>query len=524
MRDLFWGDSPEKHASVIGADNMDLDRLCPVIFPKGRRAAVTAERLIQICAADTEVIKRRQEIVRELIRNKKLYDTLDVFLEKYAVMKEYVYHDFGSNEDMIDNIASVNMITDLLNTVEDLKSAVATHSGLPAWLEKIGEIVDQIFIELKIDVFKPLLDEKMPNINNAIGYMLGINLNETLEAEECQFMSMSSKKEDFNDLSETKHAQHEVHRYKYGMLKNPTMLSPFNSTINYNITANRDDENYSYYLPPVLSLIVRDLTDRLKDESRRYIKTVVNRFGNFIEGLSFYLSAADLARRWASKGIKWCLPKPAEGGIFNAVNLYSPELLEKLGLNEIVPNDVSLNREIAMITGTNEGGKTVFVKSILIAQFFYQLGFPVPAESAEIGASDSIVSVFAKEELGAIGSGRLGEELKKLSAALEKIKAGNCFFCFNEPLTATGSHDSIVIMSNILLTLQQNAARGLWVTHLLKLASAYQLFNNQSDGSKIKSLVAVVEGSGDAVKPRYKIIEGEAALTSYAKQTVARHT
>ncbi len=197
--------------------------------------------------------------------------------------------------------------------------------------------------------------------------------------------------------------------------------------------------------------------------------------------------------------------------------------MEKLSVSEIVPNDVSLNREIAMITGTNEGGKTVFIKSVLIAQFFYQLGFPIPAERAEIGTADSIVSVFAKEEIGTIGSGRLGEELNLLSSCIKVVNTGNCFFCFNEPLTATSSHDSIVIMSNLLLTLQKSGARGLWVTHLLRLAAAYQLFN-QSGGSKIKSLVAVVETNGDAVKPRYKITEGEAAETSYAKQTVARHT
>lgn len=524
MRDLLWGDCPEKRAAICGGENLDLDRLCPVIFPKSHRIHISAPRLIEICTADTGVIKRRQEIVSELLRNKKLYDTLNTFLEKYAVMKEYVYHDFGTNEDMIDNLAGANMITDLLTVIEDLKTAIGRQTGLPVWLEKIGEMIDDIFNELKVDVFKPLLDQKMPNIDHTIGYTLGVNLNETLEAEECQFMSMSSEKEDFKKRSDSKRVEHEIHRYQYGIFKNPTMLSPYSSVMNYNITVNKDENNYAYYMPHVLSLIVRDLTERLKDESRRYIKTVVTRFGNFVEGLSFYLSAADLARRWGLKGIKWCLPEPGENGIFTAANLYSPELLEKLNTDEIVPNDVSLNREIGMITGTNEGGKTVYIRSVLLAQFLYQLGFPIPAESAQISAADSIVAVFAQEELGAIGSGRLGEELKQLSTALDQIKTGNCFFCFNEPLTATSSYDSIVIMSNLLLTLQKSAARGLWVTHLLKLAAAYRLFNDQAGGSKIKSLIAVVEGSGDAVKPGYKIIEGEAAVTSYAKQTVARHT
>ncbi len=275
MRDLFWGDSPEKRGVIYGIENLNLEKLCPIIFPKSRRINISAQRLTEICAADTDVIKRRQEIVSELLRNKKLYATLDAFLEKYAMMKEYIYHDFGTNEDMIDNLSSVNIISELLNTVQNLKSAIGSHEGLPVWLEKIGEIIDGIFIELKIDVFKPLLDEKMPDINRTIGYMLGVNLNETLEAEECQFLSMSSKKEDFKDLSTSKRDEHEIHRYQYDFLKNRTMLSPLKSTFDYNIIGGKGEDNYAYYMPPVLELIVRDLTDRLKDESRRYIKTVV---------------------------------------------------------------------------------------------------------------------------------------------------------------------------------------------------------------------------------------------------------
>ncbi len=229
-----------------------------------------------------------------------------------------------------------------------------------------------------------------------------------------------------------------------------------------------------------------------------------------------YLCAAKTALYWREKNIPYCIPEFGKPGEVNIQGLINPYIAENEGVEATVENDVFINGEIAVVTGANRGGKTAFVSSATLCQLLFQLGFPIPAKLAKLGVFSGIVTVFAGEEQGLIGTGRLGEELKKLSAALAAAQEKNTFVCLNEPLTGTSSRDGERILTEALCILKKSRATGFVVTHLLGLAKAIDTIN-EAGGSPLVTLTAQTEGD----KPLFKIIPAPAAESSHAKAVVS---
>jgi hypothetical protein len=246
-----------------------------------------------------------------------------------------------------------------------------------------------------------------------------------------------------------------------------------------------------------------------------FISTLIAELEPLVTEFVPHICAAKTAHYWREKDIPFCIPEFGKTGEVDIKGLINPYIAENEGIKAIVENDVLLNGEIALVTGANRGGKTAFVTSVTLCQMLFQLGFPVPAKSAKLGIFNCIASVFAGEEQGLIGTGRLGEELKKLSAALTAAQMANTFVCFNEPLTGTSSRDGEHILAETLCMLKQAGTTGFVVTHLLGLAKVFDKMNELS-GSPLITLTAQTDGE----KPLYKIIPAPVAETSRAKAIV----
>ena len=279
-----------------------------------------------------------------------------------------------------------------------------------------------------------------------------------------------------------------------------------------------DEEFYSknYVLKAVACQLLRDRSATDAPARIKYfITALISELEPLVTEFVPYLCAAKTALYWRKKSIPYCIPEFGKRGEVDIQGMINPYIAENEGIETIIDNDVILNGEIAVVTGANRGGKTAFVTSVTLCQILFQLGFPVPAKSAKLGVFCGIVSVFAGEEQGLIGTGRLGEELKALSAALTAAKEENTFACLNEPLTGTSSRDGKHILTEALCMLKQAGATGFVVTHLLGLAKVLDKIN-QMEGSPLITLTAQTDGE----KPLYKIIPAPVAQTSHAKSIV----
>ena len=133
--------------------------------------------------------------------------------------------------------------------------------------------------------------------------------------------------------------------------------------------------------------------------------------------------------------------------------------------------DLSGKRNV-MITGANQGGKTVFLRSIGQASIMAQCGMFVCASEYETCIYHQIFTHFRKEEDLEMNSGKLDEELKRMSSIVEKIRPQSCIL-FNESFATTNEREGTEIGWQIMKAFGENEIRIFCVTHLFSLAEKF---------------------------------------------------
>jgi DNA mismatch repair ATPase MutS len=244
---------------------------------------------------------------------------------------------------------------------------------------------------------------------------------------------------------------------------------------------------------------------------------------NVKKDLIFFLSAAKLCRSFSDRGLKWCFPEscPPDDKAFTVKNMFNP-LLVVSGRETIVPNDIELKKggEILIMTGANQGGKTVFLMSVGLTQWLYQLGIAVPCEHASLSPVKSIFTVFAPNKSESRQRGLLAEEAGHIAAAVGGIRE-NCMALFNEPLTSTSPSETKSISLEIIAAFKAAGVRGIWVTHIHELAfMRKKLEQNIPWGSALGSLKIVMDQTGS--ESTYKITRAEPDFNSHAYDVLRR--
>ncbi|NLC19307.1 MAG: hypothetical protein GX757_08855 [Clostridiales bacterium] len=125
--------------------------------------------------------------------------------------------------------------------------------------------------------------------------------------------------------------------------------------------------------------------------------------------------------------------------------------------------------KIAIITGVNSGGKTVFLQSLGLAQLFAQLGFFVPAASYRASAAQYIGSLYAMSEDTGTVHGKLEKELVCIRQTSQQIKK-HSLILINEILASTSEEDGTAIAADVIRVFAHTSSNIIFVTHLYDLA------------------------------------------------------
>jgi hypothetical protein len=100
-----------------------------------------------------------------------------------------------------------------------------------------------------------------------------------------------------------------------------------------------------------------------------------------------------------------------------------------LRIDGIVGNDVDADgKSLVIVTGANSGGKSTFLRGAGLAQLMMQCGMFVAAGSFRASVCKGVFTHFIREEDASMISGRLDEELGRMSAIADQISrnAGCC--------------------------------------------------------------------------------------------------
>jgi hypothetical protein len=191
--------------------------------------------------------------------------------------------------------------------------------------------------------------------------------------------------------------------------------------------------------------------------------------------LGFYVSCLDLAERLAAKGVPVTVPEPAKASslTFSCTDLRDAGL-ELQSPAPVTGNDVMADgKQLLIITGANSGGKSTFLRSVGLAQLMMQCGLFVTAASYTAGVADGIFTHFAREEDPSMTSGRLDDELRRMSVIASRLRP-HSLMLFNESFAGTNEREGSEIGYQIVRALLDAQVRAFCVTHRFDFAERFR--------------------------------------------------
>ena len=190
--------------------------------------------------------------------------------------------------------------------------------------------------------------------------------------------------------------------------------------------------------------------------------------------LAFYAGCLNLSEKMQELGLPMSVPEilPVSGQKREWKGLCDLSLA-LIKNSRVVSNELSSDgKRLYIITGANQGGKTTFLRSMGQAQLMAQSGMFVCAEKFTAPMRLKVFTHFKKEEDSSMRSGKLDEELSRMSGIAGQLCPG-CMILFNESFASTNEREGSMIMGQICRALAENGIEIFSVTHLYSYASAF---------------------------------------------------
>ena len=227
--------------------------------------------------------------------------------------------------------------------------------------------------------------------------------------------------------------------------------------------------------------------------------------------LGFYIGCLNLRNLLAQKHEPFCFPEPMPTSqtALAATGLYDVCLSLSVQ-SKIVGNDVIADsKALLIITGANRGGKSTFLRSIGLAQLMMQCGMFVPAESFHANLCDGVFTHFKREEDISMRSGKLDEELNRMSGIIDWITP-HSMVLFNESFASTNEREGSEIARQIVRALLEMHIKVVYVTHMFDLAQRFFL------AKMVNALFLRAERLAGGQRT-FRIAVGEPQPTSYGE-------
>ncbi|MGI6203153.1 MAG: MutS-related protein [Eubacteriales bacterium] len=185
-------------------------------------------------------------------------------------------------------------------------------------------------------------------------------------------------------------------------------------------------------------------------------------------------AAAAYVNAMRAKRLPLCYPTLTCGGPAHYEELYDLYLCASYyDAGAVVPNDVDLSHGGILVTGANNTGKTVFLRSVGTAQLLAQAGLPVIARNAAVRMRSGVFSLYAaaeKEFTEGNDAGRFEQEVRLVAEMLDVIKPG-ALVLLNELFQTTAYAEGAEGLCGILRYLRSEpvGVDYIAVTHLTDL-------------------------------------------------------
>lgn len=227
--------------------------------------------------------------------------------------------------------------------------------------------------------------------------------------------------------------------------------------------------------------------------------------------LAFYVGCLNLYERLFEKGepVAFPLPHSCRERMFSVKGLYDASLaliLKDRAVGNYINAD---NKDLVIITGANQGGKSTFLRSVGQAQLMMQCGMFTAAESFSANICDGIFTHYKKEEDSSMRSGKLDGELVRMNDIVNNIRP-NALILFNESFSSTNEREGSEIGRQIVHALLEKHIKVFFVSHLYDFSHGF--YEKRSENMLF--LRAERHSNGHRT---FQLVEGEPLQTSFGE-------
>jgi DNA mismatch repair ATPase MutS len=444
-----------------------------------------ARKVVLSSVTDLEAIRHRQDALRDCLAHRA------TVREIYALAVEAIEGEgrhFWRWADHSRVIAprAVDVLQMLVGILQRLHAIAEAHSD--AFKSAgFGKLFGQIRTELGDEYFAEI-QGRLRELNFRDGMLIGAELGKGNKGTHYRLLRVAAN-------------QGSPRRRMFGR-RTPALA----------INIDPGDEHSAKALSELTGMAMNPVANALGQSADR----VISFFRMLRMEMAFYVGCLNLEERLRAKGEPISFPAPSAPGErrLSFTGLY--DVCLSLGLEQrVVGNDADGDgKQLIVITGANQGGKSTFLRSVGLAQLMMQSGMFVAAESYRANVCEGVFTHFNREEDAAMKSGKLDEELSRMSAIVDQIRPG-CLMLFNDSFAATNEREGSEIAGQIVDAFLERGMKVLFVTHMFAFAQRFH------DRRMARALYLQAEREDDG-RRTFRLFEREPSRTSFGEDLYDR--
>jgi hypothetical protein len=442
-RDFDLERVPPKNSQVLRED-LDLDTLLTTMAQGDAFLLAVAEAGLFASLTEPQEIVYRQDVMRDCLEHpeivRELYEIAVDAVE--AERRGHSFFGLGSRSTASIMSSAVGLLGMLLEMLQRLRAVADEHA------EAFHSKGFETFFAM---IFRELDDEYLASVEGHLG---------ELQLRHGARMSVSLGR----GAAGTDYVLHRRHRS--GRRIGARLADAVGLSGHVYRVADRDEAGAR-----ALGELRARGTDLVANAAAQSAEHIRDFFRLLRAELGFYLAAINLRERLGACEQPICFPEPqpSKRATLLARGLYEPCLTLRLG-RRVVGSDVQAEgKQLLMVTGANQGGKSTFLRSLGIAQLMMQCGIYVAAQELSANTCTALFTHFKRKEDASMNSGKLDEELARMSEIAE-LAHPHSMVLFNESFAATDEREGAELAQAIVSALIDTGSKVAFVTHMFDLA------------------------------------------------------
>ena len=465
------------------------------------------ERANKYISTDRETLIYRQSLFSDILKISELSDfleTLSFKLTEYEPLMKYA--NASSTEEKINSILFPKVYIELVKFIYESFSLIM--DGVSS--ESLKRLYEMSRTDVDSDEFKRLecyYERNMEKLRSINSVTIGVNLNALYKPKEAGIISLNKKEFKSGDLLD-RIIKLDFEKDEYHCI---APITTIDKKLGF-----QESQQVNFVFLKAMSQVLDKGLHYCSNRALNFIKVRLAKYYEYQDSLKFVVEAIKRIEMLKEKKIPLCFPKISSNREISVLSLYDNTLCQTKDKKDIVPNTITLdnNKCCYILTGPNSGGKTVFINSLAAAQYYFQLGMPVPAKEATLPICDAIFKVSVEEQVNVNLVGRFEKECISLSNVLKQFKA-NSLALVDEAFTSTSATEAVPIAANFIWELCKIGGKCIFITH------HHELCETEPKIAECGDKIGYMHTDSYGEQRTYAIQKGKSEFGSYA-QSIAK--